>query len=108
MSTVLVLKRAQLGVGDTDLGQKILGTFLRKVIAIESLTAITFFNEGVYLVAPNSPVLAELTMLEERGIEIMPCGTCLSHYEIEPAVGAVSDMDTILRELDQAGKVLDL
>jgi hypothetical protein len=108
MSTVLVLKRAQLGVGDADLGRKVLGTFLRKAIAIESLTSIAFFNEGVHLVAADSPVLAELTMLEERGIDLMPCGTCLGHYEIEPAVGTVSDMDAILRELDQAGKVLDL
>ncbi len=108
MSTVLLLKRAQLGVGDVGLGQKVLGTFLRKAIAIESLSSVAFFNEGVQLVAADSPVLAELTMLEERGIEILPCGTCLDHYEIEPAVGTVSDMDTILRELDQAGKVLDL
>lgn len=108
MSTVLVLKRAQLGVGDVDLGQKVLGTFLRKAIALEDLTSVAFFNEGVKLVAADSPVLAELTLLEERGIDLLPCGTCLSHYEIEPAVGTVSDMDTILRELDRASKVLDL
>lgn len=37
-----------------------------------------------------------------------PCGTCLEHYDITPAVGEVSDMDTILLELDKATKVIDL
>lgn len=108
MTTLLVLKRAQLGVGDADLGQKVLGTFLRKAIALRDLDTIAMFNEGVKLVSADSPVLAELTLLEERGVDLMPCGTCLEHYGVAPAVGKVSDMDTILRELDRAGKVIDL
>lgn len=108
MTTLLVLKRAQLGVGDADLGQKVLGTFLRKAIALRDLDTIAMFNEGVKLVAADSPVLAELTMLEERGVDLMPCGTCVEHYGVEPAVGTVSDMDAILREMDRAGKVIDL
>ncbi|MGB0953084.1 MAG: DsrE family protein [Planctomycetota bacterium] len=108
MTTLLVLKRAQLGVGDTALGQKVLGTFLRKAIALRDLDTIAMFNEGVKLVAQDSPVRAELAMLEERGVDLMPCGTCLEHYGVEPVVGKVSDMDAILKEMDQAGKVIDL
>lgn len=108
MTTLLVLKRAQLGVGDTDLGQKVLGTFLRKAIALRDLDTIVMFNEGVKLVAADSPVRAELSMLEERGVDLMPCGTCLEHYGVEPVVGKVSDMDAIVKEMDAAGKVIDL
>ncbi|MGB0685732.1 MAG: hypothetical protein ACPGQD_06070 [Planctomycetota bacterium] len=108
MATVLVLKRDQLGVGDADLGRKVLGTFLRKAIALGDLESIAFLNDGVKLTAEGSPVLAELSMLEERGVDLMPCGTCLEHYGIAPAVGEVADMDGILRELDRATKVLDL
>ena len=45
-------------------------------------------------------------MLEERGVEIVPCGTCLAHYGIEPAVGAVADMDTTMGDLERATKVI--
>ena len=39
---------------------------------------------------------------------MVPCGTCLQHYGITPAVGTVSDMDTILREMARAEKVITL
>ena len=108
MHTVIVLNQDQMGHGDRALGQKILGTFLKKSIALRGFEAIVLFNAGVKLVAADSPVLAELRMLEERGIDLVPCGTCLAHFGITPAAGKVSDMDTILRELDQAQKVVTL
>ena len=108
MKTVVILNKDQLGHGDRILGEKVLGTFLKKSIALKGLETIVFFNSGVKLVAPESPVLGELRALEDRGVEIVPCGTCLAHYEITPAVGKVSDMDTILAELGRAAKVITL
>ena len=108
MDTILVCNKDQMGHGDRDLGQKILGTFLKKSIALGDLSAIVFFNDGVKLVAAGSPVLTELKLLEERGVDVVPCGTCLAHYGVEPAVGQVSDMDTIVRELDRAAKVITI
>ena len=108
MDTIVVLYKDQMGHGDRELGQKVLGTFLKKSIALTDFTAIVFFNSGVRLVAEGSPVLAELKMLEERGVDVIPCGTCLAHYGVEPQVGEVSDMDTIVRELDRAKKVITI
>ncbi|MFN3244972.1 MAG: DsrE family protein [Planctomycetota bacterium] len=108
MDTIVVLNKDQMGHGDRDLGQKVLGTFLKKSIALTDFTAIVFFNSGVKLVAADSPVLAELQLLEERGVDIVPCGTCLAHYEVEPRVGAVSDMDSIVQELNRAAKVITI
>jgi hypothetical protein len=108
MRTAVVLNQDQMGHGDRALGQRILATFLRKAIALRELDAIVMFNSGVRLVAADSPVLAELTLLHERGIDLVPCGTCLEHYRVQPAVGRSSDMDTILRELDAAAKVITL
>ena len=78
MDTIVVLNKDQMGHGDRELGQKVLGTFLKKSIALTDFTAIVFFNSGVRLVAEGSPVLAELKMLEERGVDVIPCGTCLA------------------------------
>lgn len=108
MDTVVVLNQDQMGHGDRALGQKILGTFLKKAIALPDFSAIVFWNSGVKLVGPDSPVLAELRLLEERGVDLVPCGTCLQHFGVTPAVGRTADMDSILRELGQATKVITL
>ncbi|MBI5435288.1 MAG: sulfurtransferase-like selenium metabolism protein YedF [Planctomycetes bacterium] len=108
MRTVVVLNQDQMGHGDRDLGRKILATFLRKAIALEGLDAIVLYNSGVKLLAPDSPVLAELTLLAERGIDLVPCGTCVQHFGLTLATAKTSDMDTILRELAVAEKVITL
>ncbi len=108
MKTVIVLNNEQMGHGERALGQKILGTFLRKVGAMRELGAIVLFNSGVKLTATDSPVLVELRQLHEHGVEILPCGTCLEFYRIEPAVAHASNMDEIVRTLDAAEKVITI
>ncbi|MCC7012762.1 MAG: sulfurtransferase-like selenium metabolism protein YedF [Planctomycetes bacterium] len=108
MRTVVLCTQDQMGHGDRELGRKILGTFLRKAIALDGLDAIVFYNFGVKLLAADSPVLTELTLLAERGIDLVPCGTCVEKLGIQLALGKVSDMDTILRELARAEKVITL
>ena len=70
MRTVIVLNQDQMGHGDAELGQKILGTFLRKLPAIHEVTAIALYNSGVKLLAAGSPALAELSLLEENGVDV--------------------------------------
>jgi intracellular sulfur oxidation DsrE/DsrF family protein len=108
MKTVLVLNNDQMGQGDKTLGQKILATFLRKSPVMKDLAAIVLYNNGVKLVVAGSPVLSELTQLHEAGVELRPCGTCLDYYQLKPAVGHASNMDEIIRELDQAERVITL
>jgi intracellular sulfur oxidation DsrE/DsrF family protein len=97
-----------MGHGDKTLGQKILATFLRKSPVMKDLTAIVLYNSGVKLVVAGSPVLSELTQLHEAGVELRPCGTCLDYYQLKPAISGASNMDEIIRELDQAEKVITL
>lgn len=97
-----------MGRGDRALGEKILGSFLRKVYGKLDLTAIVLYNSGVKLAQANSPVLADLVQLHDQGIELLPCGTCIEHYGIELAVGEASNMDEIIAELARADKVITL
>jgi hypothetical protein len=62
----------------------------------------------VKLLAAGSPALAELSLLEEGGVDLLPCGTCVEHFGVDLAVGEVSSMDEIIKELDQAEKVITL
>lgn len=108
MKTVLVMNQDQMGHGDRELGQRVLTTFLQKAIAIEGLEAVLLYNAGAQLVGADSPVLAELRELENRGVDLIPCGTCVQAYEVDVQVGQISDMDTIVRELSAAQKVITL
>ncbi len=108
MGTILVLAKDQMGHGDAGLGARILKTFLQKSSAIRDLEAIAFFNSGVKLVARGSEVLGELSLLEENGIDLLPCGTCLKHFEVEPAIGGVSSMDEILAAIHSSDKVVNI
>ena len=108
MKTIVILNRAQMGHGAQELGQRILKTFLQKTIALQDLDAVVMFNEGVKLTGADSPVRGELAMLEERGVDLVPCGTCLESYGVEPAVGSVGSMDDIVQAIDRAAKVVTI
>jgi hypothetical protein len=108
MKTVVVLNHDQMGHGDMALGQKILRTFLRKSPALREITAIVLYNSGVKLACAGSPVLTELSQLNDAGVELRPCTTCLEHYGLEVAVGQASNMDEIVQELSHAEKVITL
>ena len=55
MDTIVICNKDQMGHGDRELGQKVLGTFLKKSIALKDFTAIVFFNSGVRLGGDGSP-----------------------------------------------------
>ncbi|MEZ5975873.1 MAG: DsrE family protein [Planctomycetota bacterium] len=108
MKTLLVLNHGGMGHGDDELGKRLIKTFLQKSITLQDLDAIALFNGGVSLVAEGSPVLGELTLLEENGVDLIPCGTCLQAFGITPAVGKVGSMDEILAAMNRAAKVITL
>ncbi|MDP6838992.1 MAG: DsrE family protein [Planctomycetota bacterium] len=108
MTTVLILNNDSMGHGDSALGHRILKTLLQKSGALTDLTAICLYNAGVKLLAPDSPVLAELTLIQENGVDLLPCGTCLKHYGLTPPGVDPSTMDTILAEVDGAAKVVTI
>lgn len=99
-----------MGHGDTDLGRKVLGTFLRKSIAITDLETIALYNEGVKLATRDSPVATELTMLHDRGVDVLPCATCVDHYGLRGklCVEKIGTMDEIVDALKKADKVITL
>lgn len=106
MKTVLVLASDRMGEGDDALGARLLKTFLQKSIAFTDLDAILLYNAGVKLTAKGSTVLGELAQLEEDGVDLVPCGTCLEAFGIEPQVGTVGSMDGIVKAMDGADKVI--
>jgi intracellular sulfur oxidation DsrE/DsrF family protein len=110
MNTVYIVNQDQMGHGDVDLGRKILRTCLRKLINQEDVETVVFYNGGVRLLTKDSHAAVEIGLLLEKGIELLPCRTCVDHFDIKAdlVTDRLSDMDEILAILHHAEKVVTL
>jgi DsrE/DsrF-like family. len=109
MKKVIIINGESLGRGAEDLGQKLMGTFLRKLWAGElKPAAIVCYNSAVKLMTDGSNVLDALTALEEAGVDILACGTCVDYYQLEDKlqVGRISNMEEIAAMLMTADSVV--
>ncbi len=110
-STVILINSDGMGRGDPELQHKLISTYLKLLLENKYLpTAICFYTEGVRLVVEGSPVLEELRLLEQSGIRLVICGTCLNHYGLadKVQVGIVGGMNDILEYQWLADKVITL
>ncbi len=108
---VLTVPSEFMGRGDDELGHVLIRMLLHTLGEATLLPdTIIFLNSGVKLTAEGSPALEDLHSLQNRGTQILVCGTCLGHYGIKDkvAVGEVSNMYAIAEALLQAGKVVSL
>ncbi len=109
---VLFIGSDIIGRGDNyQLGSLLMQKFLHTASGHRSKpVSILLMNNGVKLVTEDSLVIGELRKLEDEGVEILACGTCLSRLELTDklAVGKTSNMSEITDSLFQAGKVISL
>ncbi|NLV29750.1 MAG: sulfurtransferase-like selenium metabolism protein YedF [Acidobacteria bacterium] len=100
-----------MGRGDDVLGNILIRAFFHTLGEVEPRPdVLVFYNSGVKLAVEGSPVLEDLRDLEEGGVRLLICGTCLGHYELKDkvAVGEVSNMYSIAETLLGAGKVVSV
>jgi selenium metabolism protein YedF len=108
---VLVVSSDIMGQGEAELGNILVRGFFHTLGEVEPLPqTIIFFNSGVKLACEGSPVVDDLCALEEAGIEMLVCGTCLGYFELNGklSVGQVSNMYDIAETMLSAGKVVNL
>ncbi len=107
--TVLVLHAETLGRGDDALGAKLIGSFLRTLASVDPKPdAIVFYNAAVRLLGAGSAHLEALQQLDQAGVDLLACVTCLEFYALTQriAVGRVSNMREIVQRTLQAEKVV--
>lgn len=98
-----------MGKGDDDLGRKLMRGFLRTWIDSGSQPwRMIFINSGVELTTIDDESVDALTVLQEKGVEILSCGTCLQHfgYEEKLRVGRSTNMYEVVDTLKEAYKVI--
>ena len=108
-SYVVCIKGERMGDGDPELGSLLMETFVDNLKLQEQLpTHVVLYNGGVKLAMKESSVCSSLSELEELGIRIMLCGTCIDHYglQFDIGVGMISNMVVITETLASAGHVI--
>ncbi len=109
MPKTVIINSERFGAGSNELGQQLMGSFLRKLWALENKpAAIVFYNSAVKLLAKDSNVLDALDGLSQAGVDLIACGTCVSHLNLKDkmAVGRVSDMTEIAATLLNSDAVI--
>lgn len=98
-----------MGHGDDELGSLLLRSFLKTLLQLDrGPDAVVFYNDGVKLCCEGSQLLDDLRSLEQGGVEIIACGTCLNYFGLADrlAVGRVTDMLEIASRLAAAGSIV--
>ena len=107
--TVILIASDQLGSGDEALGQLLIAAFINTLPEAKGRPAkILFINRGVFLTTEGSRVISSLKQLENEGVFIFSCGTCLNHYQLKDKlqVGKVTNMYDTVESLLSAEKVI--
>ena len=108
-SNVVLVTSDRLGTGSEELGKILMKAFLNTLWdASPRPEKILFMNDGVRLTVEGSDVLDTLHLLENEGVEIYSCGTCLAYYELTDKldVGQVTNMYETVESLLSSDKVI--
>ena len=101
------------GMGDAEpaLQLKLITTYFKLLDENKIFpAAISYYTKGVYLVVVGSPVLDSLKSLEEKGVRLIICSTCLNFYNLveKVQVGVIGGMTDIVEAQRRAAKVVSI
>jgi len=109
--TIILITRNGMGEADQILQHRLIGTYFKLLDEHDILPgAICFYAEGVHLAVEGSPVLEILRSLENKGVHLILCSTCLNYYSLmeKVKVGIVGGMGDILEAQSRASKAITL
>ncbi len=107
--TVFVISSNVMGQGNDDLGALLMKAFIHTAVDLEHRPdMMIFYNTGVLLAANDSGTVDDLKALEEKGVRILLCGTCINFFELggKTGAGTVSNMYDIAGALSTAGRIV--
>lgn len=107
--TVVVISSAGMGSGSDELGKTLMKAFIYALSQQEVLPrAILLYNGGAFVSTEGSASLEDLLHMQEQGVEILTCGTCLDFYGLKDklAVGGITNMYSIVEKLSTAGRII--
>lgn len=110
-STVILVKSNVLGQGDDKLGAMLMQSLLHSFTQMDGeIKSLIFLNSGVLLTTAGSHMLGHIKQLEQGGVEVFSCSTCLEFYGLADKleVGRVINMCAVAEEMLRAARVIAL
>lgn len=108
---VILIGKDKMGEGDEVLGNILMKGYIYSLTECEPYPkALLFVNSGVNLTIDESEVLDHLKVLQDKGIELLSCGTCLDFYGYKDrlAIGEVTNMYTIVELTSSASNTITI
>ncbi|WP_346863768.1 DsrE family protein [uncultured Draconibacterium sp.] len=110
-NTLIQITQNGMGTGDEALSIQLVTNYL-KLLGEETVLpkVIAFYNGGVKLICKGSPVLEILHDLEQKGVKMIACKTCLNHFQLNDKMelGLAGTMIDIMQLQKAAEKVINL
>ena len=110
-SLVVLIPSDGMGKTEKPLRHKLFKTYLGLLNQSDLLpAAICFYADGIKMVVEGSPAIDELQALEEKGVRLIVCNTCLNYLGLidKIKVGIVGGMPDIIEAQWNAEKVITL
>lgn len=107
----IIISSSFLGSGDDKLGAVLMKSYLYALSESDNLPKdLIFINGGVKLTSEDSDCLDSIKKIQENGVNILSCGTCLDFYNLKEklAVGEITNMYTIVEKMNKASNTIKL
>ncbi len=109
--TLLQITQNGMGTGDDELGIQLVTNYLTLINEESELPkVVTFYNGGVKLICTGSPAVEILKKIEDKGVKLLACKTCLKHYGLldRMEVGIAGTMIDIIELQKISDRVINL
>ncbi|MEG2983932.1 MAG: sulfurtransferase-like selenium metabolism protein YedF [Peptostreptococcaceae bacterium] len=109
--TCVFISSDKMGSGNDELGNVLIKGFIYTLTETKPYPKnILLVNLGVTLSATNEATIENLKILEEAGVEILSCGTCLDYYNLKESlqVGSITNMYTIVDILKNSSNTISI
>lgn len=101
----------KMGNGNDELGEILMKGFVYTLTESKPYPkSILLVNSAVKLSTENYDTVQNLKFLEESGVEILSCGTCLDYYGLKESikVGSITNMYTIVDIMKNSSQTISI
>ena len=107
----IIIGKDTMGSGSDELGKILMKGFIYSLTELSVPPKfIAFLNSGAYLTSSDANTIDDLRRLEQKGTEILTCGTCVNYFGLQDklAVGVITDMYGITEKMTSASNVINI
>lgn len=109
--TCIFINSDKMGSGNDELGHVLMKGYIYTLTESKPYPKnILFVNSGIKLTTENEATIENLKILQDAGVEILSCGTCLDYYGLkeELKVGTITNMYTIVESMNNSSKTISI